>query len=149
MLKPDEPVSHSPMKRKFKSKLGRGLLMFLALVIGGLGIIFIWTAMWFALLILMVPVASLIHTVLTTAYTIENDYLYIKSGFVSKVVDIGAIRKISETRNPISAPAMSLDRLEIFYNRFDSIIISPENKGEFVDCLKTINPAIDVVLNNK
>lgn len=56
-----------------------------------------------------------------------------------------SIRKIEETRNPISAPAPSLNRLEIFYNRFDSIVISPKDKPEFIANLIKLNPEIEVV----
>jgi hypothetical protein len=43
----------------------------------------------------------------------------------------------------MSSPALSLDRIEIFYNKFDSVIISPKNKADFVAELKSINPAIE------
>ena len=45
-------------------------------------------------------------------------------------IDIKSIRKIIETYNPLSSPAASIDRLEIFYNKFDSILISPKDKKE-------------------
>ncbi|WP_188747554.1 PH domain-containing protein [Parapedobacter defluvii] len=53
--------------------------------------------------------------------------------------------EIEETRNPISAPAPSLYRLEIFYNRFYSIAISPKDKPEFIANLIKLNPEIEVV----
>ena len=43
-----------------------------------------------------------------------------------------------------SAPANSFDRIEIIYNKFDSIIISPENKQQFIESLLVINPDIKV-----
>lgn len=63
----------------------------------------------------------------------------------SKKIKIAAIRKIKETRTPISAPAPSLDRLEIFDNRFDSVIISPKNKSGFISLFNEVNPMIDVM----
>jgi len=38
----------------------------------------------------------------------------------------------------------SLDRLEIFYNRFDSVVISPEDKAGFIAELTKLNPEIEV-----
>ncbi|MFC3199468.1 PH domain-containing protein [Parapedobacter deserti] len=53
--------------------------------------------------------------------------------------------QIEETRTLISAPAPSLDRLEIFYNKFDSIVISPKDKQGFIADLLKLNPEIEVV----
>ncbi|MEG0697900.1 MAG: PH domain-containing protein, partial [Algoriella sp.] len=66
-----------------------------------------------------------------------------KSGFlVNKKIDINSITKISKTNNPISSPALSLDRIEIFYNKYDSVIISPKNEQEFIQDLQKINSSI-------
>jgi hypothetical protein len=44
----------------------------------------------------------------------------------------------------LSAPATSFDRLEILYNSFDTVIISPKDKSGFITHMKTINPSIEV-----
>lgn len=49
-----------------------------------------------------------------------------------------------ETKSPLSSPATSLDRLEIMYNKNESIIISPKDRTGFINELKTINPGIEV-----
>lgn len=59
-----------------------------------------------------------------------------------------SIKNISETRNPISSPALSLDRLEIVYNRFDSVLISPADKIDFIAELLHRKPDIEVGLKN-
>jgi len=46
------------------------------------------------------------------------------------------------TNSILSAPALSFDRIEIFYNRFDSIVISPGDNAAFIADLKEINSAI-------
>ncbi|MNG32447.1 hypothetical protein D3C84_1184630 [compost metagenome] len=69
----------------------------------------------------------------------------IKCGFFkSQNIGIKTILKISETYNPLSSPAGSIDRLEIVYNKFDSILISPKDKKAFIEDLKIINPTIEV-----
>jgi cytosine/uracil/thiamine/allantoin permease len=80
-----------------------------------------------------------------TTYTIKNqETLAVKCGwFVNISMDIQFIRKIVNTRSVLSSPALSLDRIEIFYNKFDSVIISPQNKANFIAELKSINPAIE------
>jgi len=62
-------------------------------------------------------------------------------------IDISSIRKIEATNNIISSPAASFDRLEIFYKTYESIIVSPKNKDEFLSDLTRINPKIEIKLN--
>ena len=51
---------------------------------------------------------------MTTDYTIEKDKLLIRSGIIyRKTIDIQSIHRIVETFNPLSSPALSLDRLKI------------------------------------
>ncbi|MEO6149304.1 MAG: PH domain-containing protein [Mucilaginibacter sp.] len=85
-----------------------------------------------------------IASFLNTKYTITSDNLLkIKSGFIiNKQVPISTISKIKPTGSWLSAPALSFDRLEIFYDQFDSVVISPKDKDEFIALLKTINPGI-------
>jgi hypothetical protein len=57
-------------------------------------------------------------------------------------IDIKSIRKIYRTRNIISSPALSLDRIAIVYNQYDEVLISPINKEDFIEELMKINPNI-------
>jgi hypothetical protein len=59
-------------------------------------------------------------------------------------IEIKSIRKIYRTNNPLSSPALSLDRLAIVYNKFDEILISPKERNEFIDELLKINPSIEI-----
>lgn len=81
---------------------------------------------------------------LNTNYTITTDAtLRIKCGlFLNLLIPIASIKKIVPTKTILSSPALSLDRIEIFYNQYDSVIISPENKEDFIIQLQHINPAI-------
>ncbi|HLT51778.1 MAG TPA: PH domain-containing protein [Arenibacter sp.] len=85
----------------------------------------------------------IVYILLSTYYEIREGELRIKSGFLlNRSIPINAITKIEATNNPISAPATSLDRLEIFYNKYESVIISPKEKLAFIAHLKQINPKI-------
>ena len=87
---------------------------------------------------------------MTTEYTIDNDKLTVKCGFLyNKTIDIKSIRKITETNNPLKSPATSLDRLEINYGKFDSVLISPKQKSEFINEIKRLNPNIEVKYKHK
>jgi hypothetical protein len=131
--------------RKYPSKISYGLVVFiLAILIGGT-IPIISNQLWLGLFINLIVAAFIAHLFLTTYYVIDQGFLTVKSGFlINKKIDINTIRSISETNNPISAPAASFDRLEVVYHQFSSILISPNDKSEFIDNLTRINSEIEV-----
>ncbi|SEL81243.1 PH domain-containing protein [Parapedobacter koreensis] len=134
------------MEKKYKSKIGLELVIPLTLIFGvALFATVINKPNWLVVAILLPVMCFIVHMFLTTCYTIENKVLRIKCGFLyDSQIDVFAIRKIEETNNPLSSPATSLDRLEISYNDYDSVIISPKKKVEFINDLKSINPGIEV-----
>lgn len=133
--------------KKYRSKIGIGIVLFIAIVIGITSAILIINQAWPGLLINMMVVAFIIYVFTSTYYIINGNDLIVKSGFLVHItVKIDRIRKIEETRNPISSPAASLDRIGIFYNKSDYVIISPEDKMDFIDQLKMINKEIEVIL---
>ena len=60
------------------------------------------------------------------------------------VIDIATITKIENTNSVLSAPALSMDRIEVFYNKYDSVVISPGDKAGFIARLKETNPEVIV-----
>ncbi|QQL50678.1 PH domain-containing protein [Mucilaginibacter ginkgonis] len=80
-----------------------------------------------------------------TRYTIDGMNLNVRCGIlINKNIDINTITRITENNGFLSAPALSSDRIEVFYNRYDSVVISPKNKKLFAEHLKQINPIIVV-----
>jgi len=71
-------------------------------------------------------------TVLATYYTIDDACLRVRSGPFSWVIDLKDVESITPTRNPLSSPALSLDRLRIDYGRGRSLMVSPADKDTFV-----------------
>lgn len=139
------------MKKIYNSKIGLELVIPLVLVFG---IVLFLTVIekpnWIGIAILAPVIVFIVHMFLTTNYTIENDKLIIKCGFLfNKTIDINSIKKITETNNALSSPATSLDRLEITYGKFDSVIISPKQKQEFINDITTLNPNVEVKFKNK
>lgn len=98
-------------------------------------------------LLMLVSTALCLQLFLATYYAIDRDTLTIHGGLLykRKKIPVASIRKIEKTRTLVSAPAPSFDRLEIFYNRFDSVVISPKDKAEFIAELIKLNPEIKVV----
>lgn len=88
--------------------------------------------------LLFVPMA------IFTRYIINENKLSIRCGiFVNKDIDIMSITRISKTNSVFSAPALSIKgRIEIRYNKYDDIVISPTNRQEFLTDLLRVNPNI-------
>ena len=139
------------MKKIYNSKIGLELVIPLVLIFGiALALNIIEKTNVIGIAILLPVILFVVHMFLTTNYTIESDDLIIKCGFLSnKTIDIKTIKKITETNNPLSSPATSLDRLEINYGKFDKILISPKNKTEFIDDIKRLNPNVEVKFRKK
>lgn len=72
--------------------------------------------------------------VFNTYYVVENDTLIIKSLVFRWKININDITQIQPTHNPLSSPALSLDRLKIYYMKngeVASVMISPKDKEGF------------------
>jgi len=128
---------------RYKSKMGWMLVVVILLLL--LAPIFQWFKHSFSIgpIFLLLPSIFIGYIFISTYYEIGNGVLRVKSGFLlNRSIPIDAITKIEATNNPISAPATSLDRLEVFYNIYESVIISPKKKGAFIAHLKQLNPNI-------
>lgn len=129
----------------YKSKLGLELIIPIALVFGIILYMTIRDEKWIALGIILATISFICHVFLSIKYLIEKENLTIKCGFfINQNIDISTIQKISETYNPLSSPAGSIDRLEIKFNKFDSVLISPKDKKAFINDLIVVNPTIEV-----
>lgn len=130
----------------YKSKMSKGFFIALVLLFIYLGYMMITESdgFWISLFCLLLYVLFF-YNILSLRYIVNNKVLEVKAKiFYHKKIEIKSIRKIEETNTMNSAPANSFDRIEIIYNKFDSIIISPENKQQFIESLLVINPDIKV-----
>ena len=124
--------------KTFRSKIDTWLSVLLiasALMCGVIGIALLWfdgdENVWGAFLVVLIGGALPIWPVLTTKYVVTGDELHIRSGPFSWRVDLTTISSVEETRNPLSSPAMSLDRLAIHYGDSKTILVSPVDKAGF------------------
>lgn len=77
--------------------------------------------------------------VFNTYYVVENNTLIIKSLVFRWKININDITQIEPTHNPLSSPALSLDRLKISYiknGRIAKVMISPKDKEGFLNTLR-------------
>ena len=78
-----------------------------------------------------------------TRYTLTDKALTVQSGPFRWVIDLEAISEITPTRNPLSSPACSLDRLHIRYRPNPSgLMISPLDKEGFLRDLVERTPGL-------
>jgi hypothetical protein len=89
--------------------------------------------LWWAVLLPAVVGIGLPFWVLTsTTYTLDDDILLVRSGPFRWKVPVHEIASITPTSNPLSSPALSLDRLRINYGDGRSIMVSPQDKEKFI-----------------
>lgn len=136
--------------KTFRSKLGRELIIPITILLGGLGILMTYQRVWDGLIIILSVAFFITVMFLTTYYQIEGKILRIRCGlFFNLIIDIDTIRRISETNNPLSSPATSLDRLELKFlknGKIGTIMISPKDKSGFIKMVTDLNPSIEVRL---
>ena len=74
-------------------------------------------------------------------YTLTADTLLVKNGFSTQSISLEDITHITPTSSTLSAPALSLDRIEIRYEG-GSIVISPKDKDRFYHAIQERVPAL-------
>ena len=78
-----------------------------------------------------------------TWYGIDDKELIVQYGPFRTSVPISNIRAIRPTRTIVSAPALSLDRLEVIHST-GTLVISPSDKVNFIRALKARNAAVEI-----
>lgn len=93
---------------------------------------------------------AIIFTVLffTTYYEIQKEDLIISMFFYKVKIKISEIRMIKYSnsffKTNLYKPGFHYKGIEILYNKFDDIYISPENKEKFIALLLEHNPNIEI-----
>ncbi len=83
------------------------------------------------ILVIWLPISN-------TYYVVEDNTLVIKSLVFRWKININDITQIEPTHNPLSSPALSLDRLKIYYmknEKIATVMISPKNKEAFLQAI--------------
>ncbi len=107
---------------------------------------FIVNKIWSGLAVNCAVFLFVLHMYLTTRYTINQGHLHIVSGFLyKKEIPLYSIISITPSRNPISSPTFSLDRLEIRYGTGDYVLISPKQKEDFLREIQLNNRNITII----
>lgn len=131
--------------KKYPSKIDTWFIWLMVASLGIPLILSVWERDWWALLIMVITTLFVGNIFLSTNYTIKGENLMIKSGIIiSKTIKIKDIYKIEKTNSILSSPALSLNRIEIFYGNQNSIIISPKEKMDFITEFLKVNETIEI-----
>ena len=138
-------ISYETMKTVYKSKVDKGLLIAIIAIVLLSYLPLLFEFSWIALALLVVTAAFIADPFCNTSYTIDNGTLHIKCGiFLSSSFPIDRITKISKTNSCLSAPALSMDRIEIRFADKKTLVLSPKQRQAFIDHLRSLNPDIVV-----
>jgi len=68
-------------------------------------------------------------------YGLSETHLIIRNGMCTQRILLSEISEVYPTRNPLSSPALSLDRLHVQFGEgfFKAIMISPADRDRFLD----------------
>ena len=132
------------MKKVYKSKIELAVLIPLAAVLVGAEAYMLFNQIWIAAVLIALVSLFFLYIYMKTGYELTSDEkLKIRSGFLyNKEIYVKSIKKVRHARDNMASPALSLDRLEIQYNRYDRVLISPDHETEFISRLKEVNPRI-------
>jgi hypothetical protein len=133
-----------PFPRQFASKIDWWLAVLLiapvvlvgALLLAGL------SSFW-VLAVTLAPQALVIWILARTFYVVAEDALLVRSGPFRWSIPLESIRALSATRNPLSSPALSLDRIAVEHTG-GRLMVSPRNRAGFVRAVVALAPAVSV-----
>lgn len=130
------------MKFKSKSDLWIGVIVWIPI-----SFFTVYSLFKESLIIKIIMISTFIFLAwlwLGTDYYISETTLKIKSGPFSEDIPIKEILSIRSSKNAISSPALSLDRLQIRYGYGKVVLISPKDKELFIEKMLEINSNIAV-----
>lgn len=94
-----------------------------------------------ALLLVLAPQAFLIWILAATSYTVTSESLVARCGPFRWIVLLASVRSLSATRNLLSSPALSLDRIAVEHTG-GRLMVSPRNKAAFVAAVVSAAPDV-------
>lgn len=86
---------------------------------------------WTGFVIVLVGIVLPAWLIAATYYRFEARQLIVRSGPFRWRIPIAEITQVVPTSNPISSPALSLDRLKIVYGAGRTLLVSPRDQDDF------------------
>lgn len=132
-------------EQRFPSKVDRWLLAIILIAFVVSATAFVGAvrngAPFWLLLVLGATQVLLVWPVAQTSYVVTADVLIIRAGPFRWRVRLDAIQSLTATRNPLSSPALSLDRIAVKHTG-GTVLVSPKDRAGFVKAILTANPSV-------
>lgn len=117
------------------------MILIISLILDVAAIVFVVLTVPETIVMLLTAVVLLLTAILIvsilvgTHYTVDQTTLKIVSGPIRFHVSLDDINSVKATRNPLSSPALSLDRLMINYGKNRKVMVSPADKRGFLKAI--------------
>jgi hypothetical protein len=98
--------------------------------------------LWVPIILTVLVAAMVVWVVLSTYYEFEGDVLVAHSGPFFWRIPVKEISAVRESNSVRSAPALSMERLEITFGEGRALLISPEDKAGFLATLRRRAPRL-------
>jgi hypothetical protein len=104
----------------------------LALVLGGKTSEVVW-----GIVSVLLVFAIYFGLVFPMRYGLDDTHLIVRFGLCRQRIPLADISEVYPTHNPLSSPALSLDRLHVQFGQgvFKAVMISPADRDRFLDDL--------------
>lgn len=100
-------------------------------------------AVWLGLGMTVAVGAFVVWLFRSTRYELDGRELVVRSGPFRWRIDLATIESVTPSRNPLSSPALSLDRLKIRYRKSRFLLVSPAERDGFLAALARAEPALE------
>lgn len=104
---------------------------FIEAIVGGSASVGVILLIGLSVLVLCLPIWMLVDT----RYIVTEQTLRIRSGPQRIDIPRADIREVRPSRSWLAAPALSLDRLEVRYGQYRSVLVSPRDREGFLEAL--------------
>lgn len=130
--------------KTYRSKVDKWLPFLLLPFLTVLTVLLVLMKAWPAALIVLLVLIFIGQLYLNTYYVLSAGTLQITCGWLyKKTIPLHTVRKIMRTKSALASPALSIDKLLIFFDR-QQVMISPEDQEDFLLEIKRLNPSINI-----
>jgi hypothetical protein len=131
---------------RFASKVDGWYFLVMAGVLASSALVSVPAALagkWWGFVVLVGPFAVMTWNLLSTYYVVSTDALIVRCMLSRRMVPLASVTKLRSSRDFRSAPALSLDRIEVMYGG-QSVLISPKETAEFVEAIRRRQPSVSI-----
>jgi len=132
------------METRFSSKIDGWMIPIMIVSVGALIAALVvvlveetpWPMRALTVVVVLLVILLLFAIFRSTYYVIDGGTLRIVAGPFKWKIPVADIDGVTPSRNPLSSPALSMDRLKISYGKRKFILVSPEDKAGFIRAIE-------------